>query len=179
MSSTLKKMLSRGLALLLLAGGLSAAEKPMEVKVKAGDLKGTVTNAVGKTVESVALTLSKGDKVVANAATDVNGVYTFKNLPAGEYALSVAEVMNFTLSVRADGTVSNLKIVLPEGYSAAQGEGTPPVGGGLAGGAGGAGGGGLGLGGALGIAGAGGLAAVGLSELGDNNKDSEEPGSKR
>lgn len=120
MKSKLLKLMSRGLMLLALTGSIFAASQNAEVKVKAGDVKATVTSAVGKTVESVRLTLTQGETVVATAETDATGSYAFKGVAEGEYGLSVAEVMKFKLSVSPSGTVSTLKIVLPEGYNAAQ-----------------------------------------------------------
>lgn len=104
----------------LVAGSAFGAAKLGKMTVKEGDLTGKVVDNLGKPVADTQVeVLGKADRIVASAVSDKAGSYRIKDLTAGEYRLRVGKRYTIRLSVAGRTGVSDLKLVLPQGYSAA------------------------------------------------------------
>jgi len=104
----------------LVAGSAFGAVKLGQVTVKEGDLTGKVVDNLGKPVADTRVeVLGKADKVLAAAVSDKAGSYRIKDLASGEYRLRVGKRYTIRLFVAGRARVSDLKLVLPQGYAAA------------------------------------------------------------
>ena len=104
---------------------------PPSVLAKTGTVKGTALTSDLKPAANIKIKVVNADgKVVASATTDGKGAFSLPNLKAGEYQLQVGKDVQLRLVISDTSTVTNLRMVLPQGTKVGA-AGVPSTGGGL------------------------------------------------
>ena len=78
-----------------------------------GSIRGTVTDNTGGTVASATVMLSGNSQTARTATSGANGVYTFTNVPAGDYTLAVTPPPGFSI-----GTAGSMSVSVTSGAQA-------------------------------------------------------------
>jgi len=98
------------------AQAAAPAKPPVSVLAKAGTVKGTALTSDLKPAAKVKIKVVNADgKVVASAVTDEKGAFSLPDLKAGKYQLQIGEDIELQLTVSQTSTVTNLRMVLPQG----------------------------------------------------------------
>jgi len=93
---------------------LAASKAPSVLILKAGEVKGRLTDSTGKVVAKTDVRIvGKKGEVVAKALTGKTGTFTLKNVPIGDYKMQVAKLQSFNIKVLKKAELSSLQIVLP------------------------------------------------------------------
>jgi len=99
-----------------------SAPKVATVEVKAGTIKGLVTDLNEKPLQGKAIKiLDVADKVKYSAITGKDGKYTITGIESGTYTMIIANSQKVTLLVKPDASNEIINVMLPAGtrpYSA-------------------------------------------------------------
>lgn len=96
------------------------ASKLKVYKVKSGDVMVKVFDARGAAKEKASVVLIKDMKVLSKAETDAKGLCKVKDLENGNYLLLVGGMTTLRVAAAAENKATEIKVVLPKKYVAAQ-----------------------------------------------------------
>lgn len=86
---------------------------PTQTEGNTGSIQGTVTENTGATVANASVSLTGNAQATRTATSGTNGIYTFANVPAGSYTVTVTPPAGFTI-----GTAGTVAVTVARGSQA-------------------------------------------------------------